>query len=344
MSYEPFDELMEKDLTPQEYIAELFERTDEEGVLYLPASHTHTGVLEPWPDYDYRCRMNWNLARYEAVLEKFNKVYAAIQEIGHIDEALWWDPEQAKEYLNDSELYRVWLTYLCGFDTPLFCDEKIMEIHDRLETVALAQQIAMHFADGKALEDCEREILERGLKTELSDEELDYYNEYHRLQEEQSEMRVGKNVYAYETVVFARRLCRLIELGAPEIIIHSEARRFAEMFVLHEYATEVKHASSAIREQKEKLEQMNEDELDEMDRERPQTNSAKSLLPLFVHQILGKHSSAKKHLHQQEIINYLKQPPYEIKVERKAISRTLYTLNNWFPGSVLCDKDGWWKE
>ena len=88
MSYEPFDELMEKDLTPQEYIAELFERTDEDGVLYLPASHTFTGVLGPQPDYDYCCRMNWNLARYEAVLEKFNKVYAAIQEIGHIDEAL----------------------------------------------------------------------------------------------------------------------------------------------------------------------------------------------------------------------------------------------------------------
>lgn len=344
MSYEPFDELMEKDLTPQEYIAEMFERTDEDGVLYLPASHTYTGVLAPWPDYDYCCRMNWNLARYEAVLGKFNKVYEAIQKIGQIDKALWWSSDEAKARLNDAELYRIWLVYLCGFDTPLFCDEKIMDIHDRLESIALAQEIAMRFSDGKALEDYEREILDEGLKIELSDEESRYYDEYHRIQEEQSEARVGKNVYAYETVVFAQRLCRLIELGAPEVIINSEARRFAEMFVLHEYATEVKHASSAIREQKEKLEQMSDEDLDEIDRERPQSNSAKSLLPLFVHQILGKHSSAKKHLHQQEIIVYLKQPPYEIKVERKAIGRTLYTLNNWFPDSVLCDKNGWWKE
>ena len=344
MSFEPFDTMLEKDLTPQEYITEMFERTDEDGVLYLPASHTYTGVLEPQPNYDYRCRMNWNLARYKAVLGKFNKVYEAIQIIGQIGKALWWSSDEAKERLNDAELYRIWHVYLCSFDTPLFSDEKIMDIHDRLESIALAQEIAMRFAEGNALEDCERKVLDDGLKTELSNEEVNYYNKYHCLQEEQSETRVGKNVYAYETVVFAQRLCRLIELGAPEVIINNEARRFAEMFVLHEYATEVKHASSAIREQKEKLEQMSEDELDEMDRERPQANSSKSLLPLFVHQILGKHSSSKKHLHQQEIIEFLKQPPYEIKVERKAISRTLYTLNNWFPDSVLCDKNGWWKE
>ena len=344
MSFEPFDKLLEKDLTPEEYITELFERTDEDGVLYIPANHTFTGVFEPEPEYDYCCRMNWNLVKYEAVLKKFNRVFEAVKKIGTYQDSCWWTEQEAKESLEGGELYEIWNTYIRTFDTPGFALEKIRNIDERLEVIAAAQEVAMRFSDGKELSKYDKEFLQNGLNTEITEEESKYWDKYHALREEQSEKRVGNNVYAYDTVIFAMRLCRLINLGAPEVIINNEARRFAEMFVLHEYATEVKHASSAIREQKEKLEQMSDEDLDELDRERPQANSAKSLLPLFVHQILGKHSSAKKHLHQQDIIDLLKQSPYEIKVERKAISRTLYTLNNWFPDSVLCDKNGWWKE
>ena len=344
MSFEPFDTMLEKGLPPEEYITELFDRTDEDGMLYIPANHTFMGVLAPEPDYDYCCRMNWNLARYEAVLKKFTDVYAAIQKIAKMGGALWWSDDQAREQLNDPELYRIWNAYIRDFETPLFNDDKIREIDERLQTLAFAQDLAMMFAEGKDLDDGERAVLEEGLKLTITEEEEQYFDAFHCMRQEQSELRVGKNVYAYEVVIFAQRICRLIELGSPTIILNYESRRFAEVFVLHEYATEVKHASSTIREQKENLEQISEDELDEMYQNRPQANSAKSLLPLFVHQILGKHSSAKKHLHQQEIIDFLKQPPYEIKVERKAISRTLYTLNNWFPDSVLCDENGWWKE
>lgn len=342
MSFEPFDELMEKDLTPEEYITELFERTDEDGVLYLPAKYLYFEI--PELNFDYCCRMNWNLSKYEAVMHKFSQIYKTIKELGKYGDATCWDESKAKEKLGETNQYQIWQTYVRPYDMGGMSFHRIFDIDDRLESIALAQDIAMRYADGKKLKDYEREYLEEHLNVEVTEEEEEYYSEYHRLRIKQSEERVGKNFYAYETVLFAIRLCRLIELGAPDVIMNNEALRFAEMFVLHEYAAEVKHASSAIREQKEKLEQMSDDELDEMDCERPQANSAKSLLPLFVHQILGKHSSAQKHLHQQEIIDYLKQPPYEITVERKAISRTLYTLNNWFPDSVLCDKDGWWKE
>ena len=343
MSFEPFDKLLEKDLTPEEYISELFERTDEDGILYLPASHSYMGTAS-MPEHDYCCRMNWNLTKCEAISKEFNRVFAAVKKIGAYPDSGRWTAQEAKKSLENGALFEVWNTYIRPFDTPGFDLEKIKDIDERLEVIATAQEVAERFSDGKELSKYEKEFLQEGLNTELSEDEEKYWDNFHALREEQSAKRIGNNVYAYETVLFAKRVCRLVNLDAPEVIINSESRRFAEAIVLHAYATEVKQASSAIREQREKLEQMSEEELDEMDRERPQTNSAKSLLPLFVHQILGKHSSGKRHLHQQEIIEYLKQPPYEIKVERKAVSRTLYTLNSWFPDSVLCDKNGWWKE
>ena len=225
--------MSKQDLSPQEYITELYKRTDKDGILTLS--------LDIGPSEEaIRFRMNWNLERYRAVLGKFTKVYEAIQKIGHIDEALWWQPDMAKIYLNDAELYRIWLTYLCEFDTPLFCEDKINEIHDRLQQLVLARELAQRFADGQELSNYDRKTLEEGLKIEFSDEDLDYFNDYYSVLEEQSKVRLGKNIYAYETILFAQRLCRLIELGSSKAAINHEARKFAECFVLHEYAAEIK--------------------------------------------------------------------------------------------------------
>ncbi len=344
MSYEPFDTMLDHNPTPQEYIAQMFERTDEDGVLYIPASHTFTNIIEPVPDYDYRFVLDWNLSKYESVVKKITDVMEAIKKIGPFEDELRKHPEKAKELLKDPELYRVWNAYVRRFDIESFDFEKIRDISDRYEYITLTQEIAHRLSKGEKLSQYELEILEENLKTDVSEDEEKYIDEYHDLIVKQSRERIGKNVFAYETILFAQRLCRLIYLGAPEILINSESRRLAESFVLHEYATSVKMVSSAIRSQLEQIEQMSDEELDEYDEKRPQSNSIKSMLPLFVYQILQKHSSAKKHLHQQKILELLKQPPYELKVERKALSRTLHSIENMYTFSVYHDKNGWWKE
>lgn len=344
MSYEPFDTMLDHNPTPQEFIAQMFERTDEEGVLYIPASHTFTSIIEPWPDYDYRFVLDWNLSKYESVVKKFTKVYQTIKKIAPFEDELRHYPEKAKELLKDPELYSVWNAYVSRFDIEPFDFEKIMDISDRFEYIALTQEIAHRLSKGEKLNQYELEILEENLKTDVSEDEEKYIGEYHKLIEKQSGERIGGNFFAYETILFAQRVCRLIYLGAPEVIINNESRRFAESFVLHEYATSVKMASSTIRTQLEQIEQMSDDELDEYDEKRPQSNSIKSMLPLLVYQILQKHSSADKHLNQQKILELLKQPPYELKVERKALSRTLHSIENMYTFSVYHDKNGWWKE
>ena len=55
----------------------------------------------------------------------------------------------------------------------------------------------------------------------------------------EAEERVGKSPAAYDVILRARRLCRLMSLEAPEIIIRSEANLFAQALVIHKYCTEM---------------------------------------------------------------------------------------------------------
>lgn len=55
-------------------------------------------------------------------------------------------------------------------------------------------------------------------------------------------------------------------------------------------------------------------------------NSRKSLLPLFVYQILVASSNSFHHLTQSEIIEMLEEYPYGITVDRRALGRILATL------------------
>lgn len=55
----------------------------------------------------------------------------------------------------------------------------------------------------------------------------------------EAEERVGRGVAAYDVIIRARRLCRLMSLEAPEIIIRSEANLFAQTLVIHGYCKEM---------------------------------------------------------------------------------------------------------
>ena len=75
------------------------------------------------------------------------------------------------------------------------------------------------------------------------------------------------------------------------------------------------------------FEALSDEEMDEYYR-RKKTNSRKSLLPLFIYLILQKHSSPSHPLQQNDIIRLLAAYPYEIQVERKAVSRALHGLED----------------
>lgn len=55
----------------------------------------------------------------------------------------------------------------------------------------------------------------------------------------EAEERVGQSPAAYDVIIRARRLCRLLALHAPEIIIQGEANLFAQALVIHGYCKEI---------------------------------------------------------------------------------------------------------
>ncbi len=93
----------------------------------------------------------------------------------------------------------------------------------------------------------------------------------------------------------------------------------------------------------ETYQEMTDEEIDAYYRPKKQ-NNRKSLLPLFVYLILKKYSSSERPLQQQDIIDYLAAGPYEIKVERKAISRVIHSLEDSDLGIHSVHKRGVWYE
>lgn len=71
-------------------------------------------------------------------------------------------------------------------------------------------------------------------------------------------------------------------------------------------------------------------------------NSRKQMLNFFVYCILAQKTNTKKHLSQQEIIEILKEMPYELTIERKALSRAIHGLEDEMVGICSNPKGGAW--
>ena len=72
---------------------------------------------------------------------------------------------------------------------------------------------------------------------------------------------------------------------------------------------------------------LSDEELDAFFRPR-KTNGDKTLTALFVYLILKEHSHKGKHLLQKEILDYLAEYPYDLVIERKALSRCIHLLSS----------------
>ena len=163
-------------LTPVETIVSMYEHTDTNGLLYIPA----------WPSYDpdaddktgfFKCRMNWNEADRDAVLRLYESCY------------------------------------------------------DTMKSIALQCGSVRDGVDAAALSERQKPFWNTYLRDFGSDDNDAICAE--------AEARLGKSPAAYDVILRARRLCRLMTLEAPEIIIRSEANLFAQALVIHRYCKEM---------------------------------------------------------------------------------------------------------
>ena len=160
-------------LTPAETIVSMFDHTDADGILCIPA----------WPYDDdaeqgmlYQCRMNWNEEDRDAVLRQYESCFETMRKIAPKFDSI---RSSGAEALSEAQR-AFWNTYLGDFasdDIDAICAE--------------------------------------------------------------AEERVGKGPAACDVIIRAQRLCRLMSLEAPEIILRGEANLFAQALVIHAYCKDI---------------------------------------------------------------------------------------------------------
>lgn len=349
MEKEIYDSMNDYNLSPIDFITLMFERTDEDGILYIPGWHydwpgwMHNASGSTDENDSYRCRVNWNLDKYEKLIKQFDAVYNALEKIAPYWEELEEDSlETAKQVLQDGELVEVWQKYVRRLHVCNLDPERLLDIEERWETVEGVKCVARNILGGKEIEEYEKQILLEDVDIKVTEKEKKYYNQYIEKLRKSAEERFGNGICAFDLVYRGRRLCRLLNLGAPKIIINHEAQTLAAAMLLHQYGISREVVDNSIRLRLEMLEMLGEDELDELYRPR-KMNGRKSLAPLFVYEIISKKSNSKHHLRQQDILKELEKYPYEISLERKAIGRMIQNLVDSQYG-IYSDKTGVWMD
>ncbi|MBR5767377.1 MAG: hypothetical protein IKX86_01690 [Clostridia bacterium] len=186
-------------LSPAGVVNAMFEHTDGEGRLVIPA----------WP-YDFvdhvgcpgddagklmECFMTWDAAGCDAVLNKFDALCAALRELAKEDgEPLF------------GELLDVWNVYVRGLAESAVANAEVSAVID-------------------AVWDDERP---------LTAEEQAVYDGYVDAMYSDAESRIG-GLAAYDVIVRAQRLWFLMRLKAPESVVNDEAKLLAQALAVNMY-------------------------------------------------------------------------------------------------------------
>ena len=212
-----------------EAIINMFEHTDKSGILFIPE----------WPydsNYDeeafYKCKMNWSKADAEKAVADYNTLYDAIKAVSEKLGELQSDSNV--NYLSP-ELQSVWNTYIRDFETDSIDLDLITDISDRLETIALIDSISHKVNKGEKLSAEDSSYYSEYKETSVSESEKALYNEYRDAIQNDAKRRLGDSVAAYDVIIRAKRLCKLLSLNAPAIIVKNEASLLAQAMVIHNY-------------------------------------------------------------------------------------------------------------
>ncbi len=322
-------------ITPEEYINLMFERTDEDGILYIPWDNGTEKI-------SCRCKIDWNLSDLEKIQKRFKNLYSELWEIGRLDDKLSSDPVECRKALGSDKLFETWNTYVRPFNTETDYGV-IYEIGEKHDIIHDIKKISQKIIDEKPLDEDEQSLIKENIHVNISKDERKYYDTYREDCFSDAEKRIGNNICAYSVIIRAKRVCKLISLSAPQFIIDYEARCLASAMVLHEFGKSKEEVNDNIRLQVEKIERMSDEELDKLYRPK-KTNTRKSMAPLYVYQIIKEYSSPTRHLRQKDILEHLSKYPYEISLERKALSRILHNLMDDSNLFVHSDADGVWIE
>ena len=187
-----------------DYVTSLFAATDRDGARRMPKNF---GTDEERDDEFDIFKMSWNRDDLNMLLSEFQELYAGLSEIAKVYDKLDNNPELVRDALDNPVLFDIWQLYL---QLPQWYGEE-----DRILDAALKKE-----AQAEELSAEEERLLEKYRSEELRE----------------SVKNLGGNCFAYDVHIHALRLCELMSIGAPKIIIEHEARCLIGCMALKDYA------------------------------------------------------------------------------------------------------------
>lgn len=187
-----------------DYVTSLFAATGRDGALRVPKNF---GMDEEQDNEFDTFKMSWNRDDLNLLLSEFHELYAQLSEIAKVFDKLSDIPELVRDTLDNPILFDTWQLYL---QRPQWYGEE-----ERMLDVALKKE-----AQAEELSAEEERLLEKYRGEELLE----------------SVKNLGGNCFAYDVHIHALRLCKLMNLGAPKIIIEHEARCLIGCMALKDYA------------------------------------------------------------------------------------------------------------
>ena len=187
-----------------DYVTSLFAATGRDGALRMPKNF---GTDEEQDDEFDIFKMSWNRDDLNMLLSEFHELYAQLSEIAKVFDKLSDIPELVRDTLDNPVLFDTWQLYL---QRPQWYGEE-----ERMLDVALKKEAQAE---------------------ELSAEEERLLEKYHSEELLESVKNLGGNCFAYDVHIHALRLCKLMSIGAPKIIIEHEARCLIGCMALKDYA------------------------------------------------------------------------------------------------------------
>lgn len=203
-------------LSPAEYAALMLECTDENGMLSIPEYHFTDGLTEVDETAERLFEMDWNTEKLKDLVETFETLYEDIKSIAETCLSAGCDPLHDAQIpaLGTGRQADVWRTYLRDYEFRGISPETLRAIEKSMRAELGEEELTAE-------------------ETALCDRSCDAYWE---AMEEEAAQRLGGGILDVTVILRARRLCALMTLRAPEIILENEAQRLIEALALTRFA------------------------------------------------------------------------------------------------------------
>ena len=230
-------------LTPVDCINAMFSHTDSEGRLRIPAWLCDDDDINEETTVWLDCVMTWDDEDRNNVIAAYERLFAALRAIADVSDRLGVTREENEGILSD-ELLDIWDTYIRPFDLGDIDYDTVMDIEERMESAKLAADLSGLFED--VASDNGEEVFWHGEEASgVTAEEVALYDQYVAAVHADAERRLERVLAAYDVIIRAKRVCKLMSLNAPDIILNSEAKLLTQAMAINACAESAECVSDA---------------------------------------------------------------------------------------------------